>query len=1290
MDRLLDHFVRDFISNWYDFYDVSKTREFQSSVRALMRHVMVEFGLHSKRANATSIALPLFQVVIVHMRQYRDFELSSLPLQNYLLQNPTSSFARLQSTSELAHRLRELSTHLAVRLLPPSDRSSPVAFSFAREILATTVLMPMIESFSDPDFINQKIVGYLGKREEKMRSRADRRKNEGKARRRRRGDGSENKIFVKIVEARRLPITGSANLYCSILCGTSLQKTRKVNAESSPMWSEEFHFDWKGGSGVEGIVIDIMEAKVIRDEIVGSIYIPLTLLPANKYVKEWRPLDTSDSKFSSAVSSELLVEAIHIVTGAEGDVDEDDDEDESSARPLRYSSDEGEDEDRSKRRSTSTSPTRREATPEIDPRNLSLEDVLQRSEGMVEFMQYLDSVDGTDYVQMYLMIDSFRQLAQVKEPDSLDGMSHSSLQTLQGDAMAVWESFFGEEGRYGVEFEGMEGIGDRVRRNIEQSPGAGVFDELQAKIVEVVKEKFWEGFKRSEVFKAWVAERGGMVDESASVTGDAARPLPPRVNDQPPPLPVRTPGSSPLRRSLDLLDDGNADSAQPRQLLSSSPSTSPTAQPPRTPERPQFPQRTASSQSAASLSTLSSIEPPQPVALPLPRHITETQTRHTRKVSTSSQLSTNSAVTARTDDEEAGNLGLTPEDISRLVERLERAHEDEGNIEGQINVREELRGTIAMLKTQVASLEREMQSFGSGAGGDAGSPPPDPERLTQLAELKVQIRTQIEMLTDIAEEAEDAGGSYASSPSTSGTGLAMPNMSNWMPKFTPPALDLQNIIVRVLDASADIEEENLLPDQKNNKSLFQFQSSIPAVSVKGLLYMIQVERLDGKNGWLLTKTYADFHSLFTALRTAHPKSRRIEFPLKVSKGVKGREALAADMERWLNVVVGDEELRGDEGVKNFMKPENILKEGLLGLAGVQGVKGQQEVQRKVFGALRSAGSVLKRVATSAGNTPIRAAGLVASGVTGVANAGGASLRKRASRDVVRRLDGGDGEVSSREASVGRGGRADEDFSVPHRGSSLDADQSTGAADTSIDSIDSPSSAPAKPPSGSKFPARTSSMSPAPSSHPAAPSTIVLTDAELEIILECAFGFIDEVFHLSDPNRWIRQKGLHVVKTLLRRTYGGRMAGWIQKKLGDATGVSSVAGYVESIDEMFWPGGIWWQGGGSSPPADGGDAKSTDASQQQPTITSTSTEPHPSTIPPPPPRTEEDKAETRRLAKRLFLSPSAITGLDAVQKVVGTRNTTMGMTRLFNMLQEKELNRVLVVGVLEAVLKGLVS
>ena len=67
MNRLLDHFVRDFISNWYELYDVSKTREFQSSVRGLMRHVMIEFGLRAKRANATSIALPLFQVVIVHM-----------------------------------------------------------------------------------------------------------------------------------------------------------------------------------------------------------------------------------------------------------------------------------------------------------------------------------------------------------------------------------------------------------------------------------------------------------------------------------------------------------------------------------------------------------------------------------------------------------------------------------------------------------------------------------------------------------------------------------------------------------------------------------------------------------------------------------------------------------------------------------------------------------------------------------------------------------------------------------------------------------------------------------------------------------------------------------------------------------------------------------------------------------------------------------------------------------------------------------------------------------------------
>ncbi|KAJ3024130.1 hypothetical protein HDV00_001006, partial [Rhizophlyctis rosea] len=96
-----------------------------------------------------------------------------------------------------------------------------------------------------------------------------------------------------------------------------------------------------------------------------------------------------------------------------------------------------------------------------------------------------------------------------------------------------------------------------------------------------------------------------------------------------------------------------------------------------------------------------------------------------------------------------------------------------------------------------------------------------------------------------------------------------------------------------------------------------------------------------------------------------------------------------------------------------------------------------------------------------------------------------------------------------------------------------------------------------------------------------------------------------------------------------------------------------------------------------------------ATESTTTTTTNGTSATSPTSPIAPVRTEEDKAETRRLAKRLFLSSSAITGLDAVQKVVGTRNTVMGMTRLFNMLQERELNRVLVVGVLEGVLRGVV-
>jgi len=59
--------------------------------------------------------------------------------------------------------LRDLGAYLVQRLLPPEDASSPTGVALLKELMATSVLEPIVESLSDPDRINQWICAALRK-----------------------------------------------------------------------------------------------------------------------------------------------------------------------------------------------------------------------------------------------------------------------------------------------------------------------------------------------------------------------------------------------------------------------------------------------------------------------------------------------------------------------------------------------------------------------------------------------------------------------------------------------------------------------------------------------------------------------------------------------------------------------------------------------------------------------------------------------------------------------------------------------------------------------------------------------------------------------------------------------------------------------------------------------------------------------------------------------------------------------------------------------------------------------
>lgn len=47
-------------------------------------------------------------------------------------------------------------------------------------------------------------------------------------------------LIVLVVEAKNLSSSGLTGLYCNVLCGNGSKRTRKVNAETNPIWLEEF------------------------------------------------------------------------------------------------------------------------------------------------------------------------------------------------------------------------------------------------------------------------------------------------------------------------------------------------------------------------------------------------------------------------------------------------------------------------------------------------------------------------------------------------------------------------------------------------------------------------------------------------------------------------------------------------------------------------------------------------------------------------------------------------------------------------------------------------------------------------------------------------------------------------------------------------------------------------------------------------------------------------------------------------------------------------------------------
>ncbi|KAI8826723.1 PXA domain-containing protein [Fimicolochytrium jonesii] len=1180
LHTLIGHVARDFIENWFSLINHSGSPAFPQAVQTSLNHACIEFGTALGNVNLTSqFIVPMCRSAVLHMREYREFEASSLDIEKYLTRNTSSPFNRHFTRRKVIEHLRGLSMLLCVKLLRRSDRS-PIVFEFAHEIVATSVLLPVVDLCSNPDWINAQIVYYLKKSQEKAERKQAERKRTSDVKT---SQSAGTEVCVKVLEARRLPIAGMNELYCSVLCGTEVQKTRRISAESSPIWMEEFQFHRKGGetSGVDGIVIDIVESRMIKDDIIGSVYIPFNALSATQPLKGWRQVDTSETRFAGVTNAEL---ALEVTLSAPEVVDID---------SLTGAS-----------------------TP-ITKSDLSPDDILIKNHALVEFMEYMNTIKAFKYVQLFIMIDSYNRFAQLELTGQPAHSEASVCESLRADAQSVLERFLDKKSPDYVDLQAPEMVA-KVTRAVAEKPDADVLKPVQTQILHIIRNRYLEGFKESEQFKGYLAQldiEPKQVPEQldaqpgkASNPGSVAASSPARGTDA---------ATKPYTANDGIEMDHSASS---RSRASEASETS------------------TSSSVGSKVNGLETFNDRVPTLSVL------------EAVGDAEGLAGGKPVESDAEDTVAKSIHAA----AMALEKLENENT------GDISVVESV---IDNLREQVSHVDALMRRS------------TDPDQLADLASTKLQLQTQVEELADLVTQAEQQ---------------------------TLLAVDLRDIKINIFD--------NTNPElDTGEKNIFPFGGGMDPKSIQ---FIVQIERLNG-GGWMVTKSYSDFVSLNDELLPLFPKIRKAAFPKRNRiRSQQNRDEVARDLERWAGMVIPDAAICESGTLQEFLKPENVQREESTARA---------QAASKVFGTFKSAGSLLRKVAVA---TPLRAATFVA-GEVNAAVTGVAQGVMKAADSAVSTLPRARNSITSLDQLATP---QDKHARIPERASSLKdlatlaplseivgetqeklgpsreegrtsldgtATQysETTATSTVLSMPTNRSSSPVRPPTNSGTP----NISPGRPLNPKASNTAakpILTPGEVETILECIFGTVEEVFALSDPAQWMRQKGLHLAKTILRRTYGATISAALQQKLAAATSEETIAAYITQVDTMFWPEGIWY----SSPRPNGVDADKADsatpaskATTSSPTageankVATSATSSATSTTAHTPVPTA---ADIKREAKNLFIHSTV--GLDNVSRVVGKYNAVTGMTRLFNMLQHRELNQHLVCEILDRVVKGVLE
>ncbi|ORZ24542.1 PXA domain-domain-containing protein [Absidia repens] len=447
------------------------------------------------------------------------------------------------------------------------------------------------------------------------------------------------------------------------------------------------------------------------------------------------------------------------------------------------------------------------------------------------------------------------------------------------------------------------------------------------------------------------------------------------------------------------------------------------------------------------------------------------------------------------------------------------------------------------------------------------------------------------------------------------------------------------------------------------------RQNMATLDKSSLAYIIQIERpaLEQSSGsegggYVITRTYSDFDTFHGLMRAKHGKRvtrLNLRLPLDVTRSWLGKKksaigngigtssassSIGSDgkiishgLENYLNTVVGDDELGRDPLILAFLQKEQATQQGATQNKHNFAEEYKDELAAYTVAPLAvdttsvlptsmgtRAMSLFGRASISNGNTPTSWSPSLWS--------------SNSSSSSQSDLTGGMFK-SARQGSISSM-KSNSDSTTSSKNLEDDHEQTVGS-NTKEDNQwqqkydDSSAPVPASSKNGNNYN----------SSSPQKP----LSAMDTELLIETTFALIVEIFDLTTANNkaWMRRSLLNLLREIVRRSYTELVAKQYNDYMQAYLSPNALVGWMELVRDTFWPNGVY----------------------------------NMNTIE----RTIEEKRQTKQLAKQLLVQRAVPGG---VRQLIGDQNCTLAMERIWNRLQDEELNRVLILQVLERVVKPL--